>query len=157
MNLVGRKPDQVPVNAMLGSMAWADEKDYVRPDRATTFTAAQTFSLAGAAAVAALGNAGAAKTIAWAAGNYQEITLDQTTTLSFDFSGCPVGKYILLVKQAASPGYCSVTWGSNTPSSIRWRRISGAPSLAYPPSAAVYCEFFWTGSVCYGLADAINS
>ena len=157
MSLVGRNPDQVPTNAMLGSAAWAEEKDFVRADRATTFVAPQTFTLSGAAGVTNLGNAGASKTIVWATGNYQEITLDQTTTISFDFTGCPVGKYILLVKQAASPGYSSVTWGSNTPSSIRWRRISGAPSLAYPPNVAAYCEFFWNGAVCYGLADAINT
>lgn len=68
------------------------------------------------------GNSGASKTIDWGNGNFQKLTLDQNTTLSFTAPGA-VGRFQLAVSGGAS---YTITWPT-----ITWLTSGGtAPTLA---------------------------
>lgn len=101
------------------------------------------------------GNSGSSKTISWASGQVQSITLNQNTTLTFDFSLCPVGRYQLRIIQDGTGGR-TVTWSTSTPGTTKWLNSVGAPALNGAISGESIAVFFWDGTNCYGSIGRVN-
>lgn len=140
-NLIGSAPDQVSTNGMLGGMAFEDANNYA--------------PTVGQRDLYANGSSGASKTINWANGALQSITLDANCTLSFDFAGCPTGGYRLIVLQDGTGGR-SVTWSTNTPGSTKWLSINGSPTLRRDASSSTIIDIYWDKTNCYGVAHHVG-
>lgn len=140
-NLIGSKPDQVSTNGMLGGMAFEDPSNYALS--------------VGGRDLYANGSSGASKTIAWANGTWQSLTLSADCTVVFDFAGCPSGRYRLTVIQDGT-GNRSVTWSTNTPGSTKWLSVVGAPSLRRDASAATIIDLYWDKTNCFGAAHHVG-
>jgi hypothetical protein len=128
---------------------------------ANTFTATQTFArinatVSGVASEYSNGNSGSSATITWSNGSAQSITLNANTTLTFSFTSCPVGTYLLKLTQDGTGGR-TVTWSTNTPSTTRWLGSSGAPTLNTTASSVTFVSVYWDGSNAYGSMARVNS
>lgn len=161
--LVGAGPNQIPTNSHLGSAAYRRQEDFQPADATTAktgvaqaFTAKQTFALIGDASQIANGSSGAAKTIAWASGNRQALTLSSNCALAFDWTGCPVGKYQVILAQDAT-GNRTVTWGAGTPGSTRWLGVSGAPVINLAVSGETFITLYYDGTNSYGSCARVNA
>jgi hypothetical protein len=147
-NLVGTEPNQVPVNGMLGTAAFinTDQLPVSAPQQALSDT---KITRVGLATENAIGNAGASKAIDWATAQRQSITLDQNTTLTFSFTGCPVGSYLLKIVQDATGGR-TVTWSTGTPGTTRWLGSVVAPALHSAASGVSFAQVYWDGALAWG-------
>jgi hypothetical protein len=103
----------------------------------------------GATTEVAIGNAGASKAINWATAQRQSITLDQNTTLTFSFTGCPVGSYLLKIVQDATGGR-TVTWSTGTPGTTRWLGSVVDPALHSAASGVSFAQVYWDGALAWG-------
>ncbi len=147
-NLVGTEPNQVPVCGMLGTAAFMDAEQLPvsAPQQALSDT---KITRVGLATENAIGNAGASKAINWATAQHQSVTLDQNTTLTFSFTGCPVGSYLLKIVQDATGGR-TVTWSTGTPGTTRWIGSVGAPALHSAASGVSFAQVYWDGALAWG-------
>jgi hypothetical protein len=147
-NLVGTEPNQVPVNGMLGTAAFinTDQLPVSAPQQALSDT---KITRVGLATENAIGNAGASKAINWATAQRQSITLDQNTTLTFSFTGCPVGSYLLKIVQDATGGR-TVTWSTGTPGTTRWLGSVVDPALHSAASGVSFAQVYWDGALAWG-------
>lgn len=102
------------------------------------------------------GNAGATKTITWNNGPRQSVTLDQNTTLSFSFTGCPVGNYQLKIVQDGTGGH-TISWSTDTPSTTRWLGSVGAPAHNSAASSVTFVNVYWDGTNAYGSMARVNA
>lgn len=154
-NLVGTDPNQVPVCGMLGTAAFmnADQLPVSAPQQSLSDT---KITRVGLATENAIGNAGASKAINWATAQRQSVTLDQNTTLTFSFSGCPVGSYLLKIVQDATGGR-TVTWSTGTPGTTRWLGVSGAPTLNSAANGVSFAQIYWDGTNAWGSLARVNA
>ena len=145
---VGNAPNQIPLNQYLGTMAYQD---------ANAITAGTVvYRTAGVLSEFSIGNAGATRTVTWSNGSAQAVTLDQNTTITFSFAGCPVGNYQLKIVQDGTGGR-AITWSTATPSTTRWLGISGAPTLNTAANSLSFANFYWDGTNSYGTLARVNS
>lgn len=140
-NLIGSKPDQVSTNCMLGGMAFEDPSNYAQA--------------VGSRGLYANGSSGASKTITWANGAWQSLTLSADCAVVFDFAGCPAGRYRLTVAQDGT-GNRAITWSTNTPGSTKWLSISGSPSIRRDASGSTIIDLYWDKTNCYGVSHHVN-
>ncbi len=147
-NLIGTGADQIPTNGMLGTAAFMDAEQLPvsAPQQALSDT---KITRVGLATENAIGNAGASKAINWATAQHQSVTLDQNTTLTFSFTGCPVGSYLLKIVQDATGGR-TVTWSTGTPGTTRWIGSVGAPALHSAASGVSFAQVYWDGALAWG-------
>ena len=147
-NMIGRGADQVPTNGMLGTAAFmsADRLPVSAPQQAALDA---KISRIGSAVELALGNAGAARTIYWSAAQRQSLTLDQNTTLQFDWAGAPVGVYLLKITQDSTGGR-TVAWSTGTPGTTRWLGSVVAPALHSAASGVSFAQVYWDGALAWG-------
>lgn len=154
-NLVGTDPNQVPVCGMLGTAAFMDAEQLPvsAPQQALSDT---KITRVGLATENAIGNAGASKAINWATAQHQSVTLDQNTTLTFSFTGCPVGSYLLKIVQDATGGR-TVTWSTGTPGTTRWIGSVGAPALHSAASGVSFAQVYWDGALAWGSLARVGA
>lgn len=154
-NLVGTEPNQVPVCGMLGTAAFMDAEQLPvsAPQQALSDT---KITRVGLATENAIGNAGASKAINWATAQHQSVTLDQNTTLTFSFTGCPVGSYLLKIVQDATGGR-TVTWSTGTPGTTRWIGSVGAPALHSAASGVSFAQVYWDGALAWGSLARVGA
>lgn len=147
-NLVGTEPNQVPVCGMLGTAAFMDAEQLPvsAPQQALSDT---KITRVGLATENAIGNAGASKAINWATAQRQSVTLDQNTTLQFDWAGAPVGVYLLKITQDSTGGR-TVAWSTGTPGTTRWIGSVGAPALHSAASGVSFAQVYWDGALAWG-------
>jgi hypothetical protein len=147
-NLVGTEPNQVPVNGMLGTAAFinTDQLPVSAPQQALSDT---KITRVGLATENAIGNAGASKAINWATAQRQSITLDQNTTLTFSFTGCPVGSYLLKIVQDATGGR-TVTWSTGISGTTCWLGSVVDPALHSAASGVSFAQVYWDGALAWG-------
>lgn len=154
-NLVGTEPNQVPVCGMLGTAAFMDAEQLPvsAPQQALSDT---KITRVGLATENAIGNAGASNAINWATAQHQSVTLDQNTTLTFSFTGCPVGSYLLKIVQDATGGR-TVTWSTGTPGTTRWIGSVGAPALHSAASGVSFAQVYWDGALAWGSLARVGA
>ena len=154
-NLVGTDPNQVPVNGMLGTAAFMDAEQLPvsAPQQALSDT---KITRVGLATENAIGNAGTSKAINWATAQRQSVTLDQNTTLTFSFTNCPVGSYLLKIVQDATGGR-TVTWSTGTPGTTRWLGVSGAPTINSAASSVSFAQIYWDGTNAWASLARVNA
>lgn len=154
-NLVGTDPNQVPVCGMLGTAAFmnADQLPVSAPQQAALDT---KITRVGLATEFAIGNAGTSKAVNWATAQRQSVTLDQNTTLTFSFTGCPVGSYLLKIVQNAT-GSRTVTWSTGTPGTTRWLGVSGAPTLNSAANGVSFAQIYWDGTNAWASLARVNA
>lgn len=147
-NMIGRRADQVPVNGMLGTAAFVnvEQLPVSVPQQAAMDT---KITRVGAASELALGNAGASRAIAWASAQRQSLTLDQNTTLQFDWAGAPVGVYLLKITQDSTGGR-TVAWSTGTPGTTRWLGSVVDPALHSAASGVSFAQVYWDGALAWG-------
>ena len=154
-NLVGTAANQVPVNGMLGSAAFIDAQQLpVSNPQQVEFD--KRPPPVGATTEFAVGNAGATCTINWPAARRQSVTLNQNTTLTFSFTGCPVGGYLLKITQDATGGH-TVTWSTGTPGTTRWLGVSGAPTLNSAANGVSFAQIYWDGTNAWASLARVNA
>lgn len=146
---------------------WQSEAPAVALNATQTFTGAQTFTatatftrinatVSGVASEYSNGNSGSSATVTWSNGSAQAITLNANTTLTFSFTSCPIGTYLLKLTQDGTGGR-TVTWSTNTPSTTRWLGSSGAPTLNTAASSVTFVSVYWDGTNAYGSMARVNS
>lgn len=147
-NMIGNGADQVPTNGMLGTAAFqdADQLPVSAPQQAALDTKPTRVGLA---TENAIGNAGATRTVVWATAQRQSVTLDQNTTLQFDWAGAPVGVYLLKITQDSTGGR-TVAWSTGTPGTTRWIGSVGAPALHSAASGVSFAQVYWDGALAWG-------
>ena len=147
-NMIGTGADQIPTNGMLGTAAFCDADELpVSTPQQIELDAKVT--RVGLATENAIGNAGVTRTVVWATAQRQSVTLDQNTTIAFDFTGTPVGTYTLKLTQDATGGR-TVTWGTATPSTTRWLGVVGAPVVNSAASGVSFAQIYWDGALAWG-------
>lgn len=154
-NLIGNGADQVPTNGMLGTAAFIDAPQL--PVSTATQSALDTKpTRVGLATENAIGNAGATRAVVWATAQRQSVTLDQNTTLTFDWTGAPVGVYTLKLTQDTTGGR-TATWSTGTPGTTRWLGVVGAPALNSAASSVAFAQVYYDGTNAWGSLGRVNA
>lgn len=154
-NLIGTAPDQVPTNGMLGTAAFQDAEQLpVSTAQQAALDAKVT--RVGLATENTVGNAGANRAITWATAQRQAVTLDQNTTLTFDWTGAPVGTYTLKLTQDATGGR-SATWSTGTPGTTRWLGVVGSPTLNSAANGVSFAQVYYDGTNAWGSLGRVNA
>lgn len=110
----------------------------------------------GVSAVTAIGSSGSSKTVTWSTKAVQTMTLTDNCTVTFSFTNCPVGYYVLILTQDGTGGR-TITWSTATPSTTRWLGITGAPILNSTASSVSIATFFFDGTNTYGSLSRVNT
>lgn len=110
----------------------------------------------GVAAVNAIGSSGTSKTVTWSTKAVQTMTLTGDCTVTFSFTDCPVGYYVLILTQDGTGGR-TITWSTATPSTTRWLGITGAPILNSAASSVSVATFLFDGTNTYGSLSRVNT
>ena len=104
----------------------------------------------------------ATKSIVWANGQRQVLTLDGAaaflTTLTFDFTGCGVGHYQLRIYTADAFAY-TLSWSTGTPGGTNWLGNSSAPALHTGGAgySTVFNFFYGAGGFICGSGNKVGS
>lgn len=155
-NLIGRAANQVPTNGTLGTAAFinAEQMPISAPQQAALDAKPTRVGLA---TENVIGNAGATRTVTWAAAQYQAATLDQAScAFTFDWTGAPVGRYQLKLTQDATGGRAA-TWSTGTPGSTRWMGVVGSPTLNTAASGVSIVSLYWDGTNAWGALLRVNA
>lgn len=102
------------------------------------------------------GNGGTAKSVAWATRQKQKLTLTGNCTLTFDWTGCPVGHYQLKLIQDGT-GSRSVTWSTGTPGATKWLGSASAPGINSTAASETFVNLYWDGATCYGSVSKVGA
>lgn len=101
------------------------------------------------------GNSGTSKTINWADGQFQKLTLTGNVTLVFNWAGCGVGRYQLKLIQDAT-GSRTITWSTGTPSSTRWLESAAAPAHKATANSETIVTVYYDGTNAYGSMGKVG-
>jgi hypothetical protein len=103
------------------------------------------------------GNKTGATAIAWVNGQRQKMAMTGSCTVTFDWTGCEAGTYILVVSMTNSSAY-TITWSTGTPASTSWIARTSAPSLYTGGSGrkTIFC-FYYDGTNVIGSGDKVGS
>lgn len=101
------------------------------------------------------GNSGTSKTINWADGQFQKLTLTGNVAITFNWAGCGVGRYQLKLIQDAT-GSRTVAWSTGTPGSNRWLESAAAPAHKATANSETIVTVYYDGTNAYGSMGKVG-